>query len=191
MALPLRHHAGIPGGGSQQVESRYGTIEISSRDARFAVKCFPRMAHTYYSLLVHCVFSTKDRQRLIAPHLQADLWSYMGGIARTIGTKALVIGGMDDHSHMLLSLPAAMAVAKAVQQIKAGSSLWLRTEQSRHNFNWQEGYGAFSIGKSQVTATVNYVVRQEGHHRKFDFQTEFLTLLKKYEIDCDPQHLWD
>jgi REP element-mobilizing transposase RayT len=145
------------------------------------------MAHAYYSLLVHCVFSTKDRQRLITPEIQADLWPYMGGIARTIGTKALAIGGLDDHSHMLLSLPAAMPVAKAIPQIKAGSSLWLRSERSRRNFNWQEGYGAFSIGQSQVTATVNYVLRQEGHHRRFDFQAEFLTLLKKYEVDCDPR----
>ena len=149
------------------------------------------MAHTYYSLLVHCVFSTKDRLRLIVPDIQADLWAYMGGIARSIGTKALAIGGRDDHSHMLLSLPAAMAVAKAVQQIKAGSSLWLGTSDRDAISPGRKVMERFPLASPRLTATVNYVLRQEQHHRRFDFQAEFLTLLKKYEIDYDPEHIWD
>ena len=105
--------------------------------------------------------------------------------------KALAVGGTDDHSHMLLSLPATISISKAVQQIKAGSSLWLRTECSRPAFGWQEGYGAFSVGKSQIADTVEYILRQEEHHRRFDFQTEFLAFLKKHEIEYDPRYLWD
>jgi REP element-mobilizing transposase RayT len=149
------------------------------------------MAHTCYSVLIHYVFSTKERQHLILPELRADLWAYMGGIARNSRMKALAVGGTDDHSHILLSLPAATSVAKAVQQIKAGSSLWMHGERSRPGFAWQEGYGAFSIGKSQVAETIDYILKQEEHHRRFDFQTEFLAFLKKHEIEYDPKYLWD
>ena len=115
----------------------------------------------------------------------------MGGIARDGGIKPLMVGGTDDPSHVLLSLPAAISVAKAVQPIKAGSSLWRHTQRSRPGFGWQEGYGAFSIGKSQVADTIRYIVGQTEHHRRFDFKTEFLTFLTKYEIDYDPLHVWD
>jgi REP element-mobilizing transposase RayT len=148
------------------------------------------MAHTCYSVLIHYVFSTKERRRLIAAEIRADLWAYMGGVARAEGMKALAIGGTDDHSHMLLSLPATISFAKAVQVVKAGSSLWLGAERSRQSFEWQEGYGAFSIGKSQVADTVDYILRQEEHHRRFDFQTEYLTFLKKHEIEYGPRYLW-
>ena len=149
------------------------------------------MAHTCYCVLIHYVFSTKNRQARILPDIRADLWAYMGGIARTDGMKALAVGGTDDHSHMLSSLPATISISKAVQQIQAGSSLGLRTERSRPAFAWQEGYGAFSIGKSQIMDTVEYILRQEERHRRFDFQTEFLAFLKKHEIEYDPRYLWD
>jgi REP element-mobilizing transposase RayT len=148
------------------------------------------MAHTYYSLLVHCVFSTKERQPMITPGIQNDLGAYMGGIARVGAMKALAVGGMDDHCHILLSLPTTVSVAKAMQEIKAGSSLWMHDQQGLRSFAWQEAYGAFSIGKSQVPDTVAYILNQPEHHRKFDFQSEFLTFLKKHEIDYDPKYVW-
>ena len=114
----------------------------------------------------------------------------MGGIARVNGMKALAVGGTDDHSHLLLSLPDAVSTAKAVQQIKAGSSLWMHDERLLRSFAWQEGYGAFSIGKSQVPDTVAYILNQPEHHRKFDLQAEFLMFLKKHEIEYDPQYVW-
>ena len=148
------------------------------------------MAHTYYSVLIHCVFSTKERQRLIGPDIQNDLWAHMGGIARLNGMKALAVGGTDDHSHILLSLPATASIARALQQIKAGSSQWMHAERLQPAFTWQEGYGAFSIGKSQLPDTVAYILSQDEHHRKFDFQTEFLAFLRKHEIEYDPQYIW-
>ena len=111
------------------------------------------VGHTYVSNLTHCVFSTKHRQKLITPELETRLWPYMGGIARENNMKAISIGGTDDHIHMLLSLPATISVAKAVQLIKGGSS----HDQFRQyrDFGWQEGYGAFTIRISQADETIS------------------------------------
>jgi putative transposase len=108
------------------------------------------MGHTYVSNLVHYVFSTKHRQKLITPQLEVRLWPYRGGIARENGMKAICIGGTEDHIHMLLSLPATISIAKTVQLIKGGSSKWVHDEFRQHrDFGWQEGYGAFTIGVSR------------------------------------------
>ena len=148
------------------------------------------MGHTYYSLLFHCVFSTKDRWPQIDKEVQGDLWAYIGGIARTREVKALAVGGIDDHVHMLLSLSTVTPVANIVRQIKAGSSAWMHDERGRQDFAWQEGYGAFSIGRSQMNDTVAYILNQAEHHHKFDFKTEFIAFLTKHEIEYDPRYVW-
>ena len=104
--------------------------------------------------------------------------------------KALAVGGMDDHVHLLLSLPSTMAVATAMQKIKRGSSLWMHETCGLPDFAWQEGYGAFSIGGAQEKTTVSYITRQKEHHRKRDFQAEFLAFLKKHRIEYDPRYIW-
>jgi REP element-mobilizing transposase RayT len=150
------------------------------------------MAHSYTSALFHCVFSTKERRRTIDADLQPRLWSYMGGIARANSMKALAIGGVEDHVHLLLSLPSTMAVAKAMQLIKGGSSKWVHDEfPSRKDFAWQEGYGAFSIGVSQVDDTKRYIANQAEHHRTKSYQEEFLTFLERHGIEYDPRYLWN
>ena len=104
------------------------------------------MSHSYVSNLMHCVFSTKERLPLITPELEPRLWPYLGGIARENKMKAIAIGGTTDHVHGLLSLPATMSFAKAVQLIKGGSSKWVHDSFRDHRrFAWQEGYGAFSV----------------------------------------------
>jgi REP element-mobilizing transposase RayT len=148
------------------------------------------MSHTYYCSLFHCVFSTRERRKAIDPEIQPRLWSYMGGIAREHGAKALTIGGTDDHVHLLLSLPPAVPLAKAIREIKSFSSHWIHEECARPEFEWQQGYGAFSIGQSQVAATMAYIAKQEEHHRKRDFQGEFLAFLKKHRIEYDPRYIW-
>src|SRR6516162_4150323 len=99
--------------------------------------------HTMTSSLFHCVFSTKNRLRSIPAEMQPRLWAYIGGIARTNRMKALAVAGMRDHIHVLLSLPPAMAIAKAMQLVKSGSSKWMH-EQGVSEFDWQVGYGAFT-----------------------------------------------
>lgn len=137
---------------------------------------------SYISVYVHVVFSTKERRKQIPESLQPRLWAYMGGIARTNRFKAITIGGIEDHVHLLLSLPATIAIAKAVQLVKAGSSKWMHEDIGIPLFAWQEAYGAFSIGVSQVPATVKYIDNQKAHHRKIGFAEELAMILKKHGI---------
>lgn len=140
------------------------------------------MSHRYESLLFHCVFSTKDRKPLIPEPMKRKLWAYIGGIARTNDFKALAVGGMPDHVHVLLSLPATVLVAKAVQLIKGGSSKWLNDHLPRRSFAWQDAYGVFTIGISQVKSTVGYINTQEQHHAKMSFAEEFRRILDRHGI---------
>ena len=150
------------------------------------------MSHSYISSLYHCVWSTKQRRRTILAPLRDRLWPYLGGIARTNGMKSLAVGGVEDHVHILLSLPSTMNVAKALQLIKGGSSKWVHDTFPEHRtFAWQEGYGAFSIGVSQIEETVAYINHQAEHHHQRTFQEEFLAFLEKHHIDYDPRYLWD
>ncbi len=149
------------------------------------------MAHTYTSLLFHCVFSTKERRPWIDADLQGRLWPYLGGIAAENRMKAFAVGGTNDHVHMVLSVPSTMPVSKAMQLIKGGSSKWIHNTFPKHRgFAWQEAYGAFSIGVSQVSATRKYIENQAEHHRKTSFQDEFVAFLKKHEIQYDPKYIW-
>ena len=142
--------------------------------------------HSFVSCLMHCVFATKERRPLIKPELQARLWPYLGGIARENKIKALMIGGVEDHVHVLLSLPSTLSVAKAVQLIKGNSSKWIHETFPEHqSFEWQEGYGAFSIGISGVDDTVKYIQNQPEHHRKMTFNEEVAVFLKKHGMEYD------
>jgi putative transposase len=148
------------------------------------------MPHSYISCLMHCVFSTRQRQKFISEELQQRLWPFIGGIARENGMKILAIGGTQDHIHMLLSLPATTPIAKAIQLIKGGSSRWVHETFAAHkNFAWQEGYGAFSISVSQIEVTARYIRTQKEHHRNKTFEEEFLTFLKKHGIEYDARHV--
>ena len=140
------------------------------------------MSHRYESILLHCVFSTKHRQLLIPENLKKKLWAYVGGIARTNKFQALAVGGMPDHVHALLSIPASMAVAKAVQLIKGGSSKWINDHSASRSFAWQDSYGVFSIGISQVEETVRYINMQKEHHAKLSFPDEFRRFLKRHGL---------
>src|ERR1700678_392302 len=102
------------------------------------------MAHTYCSVLIHFVFSTKGRQRMIAPDVQPRLWAYMGAIARELGIEAVAVGGTEDHGHLVLALPSGVSIAKAMLEIKKGSSRWMHKTIGFKEFAWQEAYGAFS-----------------------------------------------
>jgi putative transposase len=150
------------------------------------------MAHTFASSLFHCTFSTKGRRQLITSELQERLWPFMGGIARENKMRALIVGGVEDHVHLLLSLGTTISIAQALQLIKGGSSKWIHDTFPKHRtFAWQEGYGAFSIGISQVDRTLRYIQTQPEHHRKQTFQEEFLAILKKHGIQYDERYVWD
>jgi putative transposase len=147
------------------------------------------MAQTFASLLTHVIFSTKNREPLIAREFQAELWAYLGGIVRNLDGKALVINGTADHVHLLVSLPPTVSVADAVRVIKANSSKWLH--QKRHaSFAWQNGYGAFSVSSSAAPEVIEYIRRQEEHHRRMTFQEELVGFLKKHQVEYDKRYIW-
>jgi putative transposase len=142
--------------------------------------------HSFVSVHVHCVWSTKNREPSLHLKLRERLRPYLGGIARENKMKALTIGGTAEHVHMLVSLPATVSVAKAIQLLKRNSSKWIHeTFSEMRSFEWQEGYGAFSIGVSAIDATVAYIRNQGDHHRKRTFREEFETMLRKHGFDFD------
>lgn len=149
------------------------------------------MAHSYISVYIHYVFSTKYRQEIILPEYQERIWTYMGGIARENNMKALIWGGVEDHAHGLLSLPSTITISKAIQLVKGGSSTWISdTFPELKDFNWQVGYGAFSVHVSAVERTINYIKNQKEHHKKKTFKEEYLAILKKHNIEYDERYLW-
>lgn len=150
------------------------------------------MAHSFISQLMHCVFSTKERRPMITPELQPRLFQYIGGIAKVNKIKLLSAGGVDDHIHLLISMPSTISVSKAMQLIKGGSSKWIHEKfPNMNSFAWQEGYGAFSIGVGDIERTTNYINNQAEHHGKMDFKTEFLAFLNKHEIEYDERYIFD
>jgi REP element-mobilizing transposase RayT len=141
---------------------------------------------------VHCVFSTKERRKVITAELQQRLWPYLGGIARENQMRAIAIGGVEDHVHALVSIPATLSISKAVQLLKGNSSKWVHETFPEHrDFGWQEGYGAFSIGVSGIDDTIAYIQKQAAHHRKKSFKEEFIAFLKKHNQEYDESTLWD
>jgi putative transposase len=141
------------------------------------------MSHSYICCLIHVVFSTANRQPLIHKETQHHLHAYIGGIARKNGMAALAAGGVADHVHVLLSLSRTIAVAKAVQLLKAGSSKWLKEScQALESFAWQEGYAAFSTSSSQRDKVVDYILHQAEHHKRMSFAEELSKLLRAHGI---------
>ena len=142
-----------------------------------------RMPHSFTSIHVHCVFSTKNREPWIHHSLRPTLYQIMGGIANKNKVKILAIGGIEDHIHILLSLSPVLSLSNVMQFLKAGSSHWIHeTFPESAYFSWQEGYGAFSIGVSQIKKTKQYISNQEEHHRKVSFQDEINMFLEKHGI---------
>jgi REP element-mobilizing transposase RayT len=148
------------------------------------------MAGTFTNLVYHIVFSTKDRIPLISGELAERLYEYMGGIIRGEGGTLLEIGGMPDHVHLLARFKADASVATMVGRIKSHSTLWVN-EQRRiaGRFQWQAGYGAFSVSESRISAVRTYIRNQPEHHAKVSLRDELIALLKKHGIDFDERYL--
>ena len=148
------------------------------------------MATTFTNLLFHIVFSTKNRMPAIHDALREPLYEYIGGIIRGEGGTLLQIGGVPDHVHLLVKTKADMAISEMVGRIKAGSSKWHNQKNSRENrFEWQTGYGAFSVSESQMSKVRKYIQTQEAHHAQTSFKDELIALLKKHGIEYDERYL--
>ncbi|HZU38382.1 MAG TPA: IS200/IS605 family transposase [Gemmataceae bacterium] len=150
------------------------------------------MAQSLAKILVHLIFSTKHRAPLLPPTPFADLHAYAQGIFQTQKCHLIEMNNIVDHVHALFDLHRTASIANVVMHVKKGTSRWLKEQSpSFAGFDWQEGYGAFSIGRSQRDDVIAYIRRQQEHHRRVSFQEEFRKFLESYQIDFDERYVWD
>jgi putative transposase len=150
------------------------------------------MANTYSQINIHCIFAVKGRENIITSDFCDNLFRYMAGILRNDGAYPLAVGGWQDHVHAFFELPVTMAVSDQMRMLKATSTKWINDNRFvKGNFHWQEGYGAFSYLRSQRDSVINYIMKQEEHHKKKTFRDEYLELLEKFEIPFDEKYLFE
>jgi REP element-mobilizing transposase RayT len=144
------------------------------------------------SILIHLVFSTKNREPFITPVIETELHPYLATIFRALKSPSLCIDGTADHVHVLFSLARVITIADLVEEAKTESSKWIKTKgREFRNFHWQKGYGAFSIGQSNVASLKRYIHGQKQHHQRVSFQDEYRKFLKAYGIDYNERYVWD
>ena len=147
------------------------------------------MPSTYLSLHYHIVFSTKNRQNLIAPAWTSRLHEYLGGTIRGLGGHPECIGGVRDHVHILAGFNAVHSLAEIMRELKKTSSTWVHQEMNLHSFAWQEGYAAFTVSAPARDAVRNYISNQEEHHRIKTFREELLEMLNRSGVEYDVKYL--
>jgi REP element-mobilizing transposase RayT len=149
------------------------------------------MANTYTQIHIHFVFAVKFRAGIIQSEWKEDLYKYITGIIQNNNHKLLAINGMPDHIHILIGLRPVQSISDLMKEVKQSSSKWINENKlTNGHFEWQEGYGAFSYGKSQIIQVVNYIQNQELHHIKKSFKEEYLDFLEKFEIDYDEKFVF-
>lgn len=150
------------------------------------------MGHTYYAVYVHIVFSTRNRQRILDPKIQAEMFPYLAAAVRNQGCKCLIVGGCEDHVHILAGMSPVLLTADLVKEIKRTSSIWIKGKGSEYrDFGWQAGYGAFSVSYSNIEAVRGYIASQESHHRKMTWEQEIRGLLERHHIEFDERYYLD
>ena len=150
------------------------------------------MPQSLSRILVHLVFSTKNRAPILNPEIRAELHPYLAVVLRDDGCPSLQVGGVEDHVHLLFGLSRTRTVAQVVEAVKTSSSKWIKTKGPAFSeFHWQAGYGAFSVSQSHADAAVRYIQNQGKHHKKVTFQEEFRELLRRYQIEYDERYVWD
>src|SRR2546426_5892197 len=150
------------------------------------------MANTFSQIYIQTVFAVSERQSLIKTKFKEDLYKYITGIVRNQGQKLIAINGMPDHVHILIGLKPSMALSDLVREIKSDSSNFANEQKFvRGKFSWQEGYGAFSYGHSQLDTIIRYIQNQEQHHKRSSFKKEYLTLLRKFDIAFEEKYVFE
>ena len=150
------------------------------------------MPQSLSRILIHLVFSTKHRERILTSPIQAELHPYVAGVLGNIECPSLQVGGAEDHIHLFFGLSRTRTVADVVETVKTSSSKWIKSKGAAFaNFHWQSGYGAFSVSQSDADAVVVYIRNQVQHHQKMTFQDEYRRLLERYHIALDEKYMWD
>ena len=150
------------------------------------------MSQSLSQILLHITFSTKNRENLIRADIRNELCAYMAKICNDLGCFAHKINCVANHVHIACNLSRTITIAKLLEEIKKNSSKWLKTKGNYYqNFAWQGGYGAFSLGMSQLPTIIQYIEDQEEHHRSKTFKEEYLELLKRYHVEYDKRYIWD
>jgi len=150
------------------------------------------MSNTYTQLYIHLVFAVKGRNSFIQHAFEEELYKYITGVIQNDKHKILAINGMPDHIHIFLGLNPAIAISDLVKDIKRASNNWINAKGLiKENFEWQSGYGAFSYGKSQIDQVCKYILNQKAHHARILFKTEYIDLLKLFDIDFKDEYLFE
>lgn len=150
------------------------------------------MSGTFSQIYIQVVFSVKGRENVINKNWRKELFQYISGIIKAKNQKAIIVGGFSDHVHVLIGLKPSMALADLIRDIKNNSSKFINEKKFViGKFSWQEGYGAFSYGHTQIDDVYNYILNQEEHHRKYTFKEEYIQFLRKYEIDHEERFLFE
>lgn len=151
------------------------------------------MAQSFSAVYVHIVFSTKGRHPfLVNEGVRQDLHQYIGGIVIHNGAQPLIVGGVEDHVHLLVQVGRSVTIASLVKEIKRASSIWIKEQGSEYReFHWQSGYAAFSVGHREIESVRVYIAGQVEHHRKFSFQDEYRAILIENGIELDEKYMWE
>ncbi|MGI8437922.1 MAG: IS200/IS605 family transposase [Chthoniobacterales bacterium] len=150
------------------------------------------MPQSLSHVVVHLIFSTKDREPFLDAEVRPRLHAYLATICRDLGGEAFRVGGPADHVHLLVTLPRTVSQADLIEQVKTTSSKWIKSLGSRYEqFYWQRGYGAFSVSASELPSALQYVENQAEHHRTRTFQEEYREILRKHDVQFDERYVWD
>ena len=150
------------------------------------------MPNTYSQITIHAVFAVKNRTNFITIDWRDNLHQYISGIITNKGAKSLAVGGWKDHVHILFGMPVTTSIADFMSMVKANSSKWINEQQLvKGKFQWQEGYAAFSYVKSQRDVVINYIMKQEEHHRTKTFKEEYLKMLTDFEVAYEDKYLFE
>jgi putative transposase len=148
------------------------------------------MPQSLANVMVHTIFSTKNREPIIPDAIADQLYAYIIGILANSESPSIQVGGMPDHLHVFFALGRTNSLSEVMEEVKRSSSKWMK-EQGVLNFAWQAGYGAFSVSESQRDTVVRYIRKQPEHHRKISFQQEYVRFLKKYKVNYDERYVWE
>ena len=150
------------------------------------------MPRSLSSILIHLIFSTKNREPVLTPVIQTELHPYIAVTLDNLGCPSLQVGGVEDHVHLFFGLSRTRTVAGVVETVKTSSSKWIKTKGADFaDFHWQAGYGAFSVNQSDADEVAAYICNQARHHQKLTFQEEYRRMLERYHVAFDEKYVWD